>query len=182
MAWSVPLTAVSNAVLTAAQWNASVRDNLLESAPAKATTTGRLIVSSGTNTVAERAIQTARVIASQGLSSLTYANLATTGPQVASLTTGANALAFASAACTQNTNSAFALFSIAVSGATTIACTDAESFQFQPSTAATASARGTYCRHFDGTLTPGANTFTMQYRASAGSAFFESRALTMIAL
>lgn len=182
MAWSTPLTAVSNAVLTAAQWNASVRDNLLESAPAKATTTGRLIVASGTNTVAERAVTTARVATSQGTSSTTYTNLATTGPQVASLTTGTNALAFASASCSHNTNTAFALFSIAVTGASTIACTDAESFQFQPAAFSGSSSRATYCRHFDGTLTPGANTFTMQYRTSAGSAFFDSRALTMIAL
>jgi len=37
MAWFTPLAGVSTATLTAAQWNASVRDNLLETAPAKAT-------------------------------------------------------------------------------------------------------------------------------------------------
>ena len=56
MAWTTPLTAVSNTALTAAQWNASVRDNLLMTAPALATTTGRHFVSTGANTIAERAI------------------------------------------------------------------------------------------------------------------------------
>ena len=34
MAWTAPMTAVSGSVLTAAQWNTNVRDNLLETAPA----------------------------------------------------------------------------------------------------------------------------------------------------
>src|SRR5690606_12967068 len=40
MAWSAPMTAVSGSVFTAAQFNQFVRDNLNETAPARATTAG----------------------------------------------------------------------------------------------------------------------------------------------
>ena len=54
MAWTAPMTAVANAVFTAAQFNTHVRDNLLETAPAKATTTGGYFVATGTNTIVQR--------------------------------------------------------------------------------------------------------------------------------
>lgn len=47
------MTFVSNAVLTAAQLNTHLRDNLLETAPAKATAPGRFIVSTGLNSISE---------------------------------------------------------------------------------------------------------------------------------
>lgn len=56
MAWSAPITAVTNATLSAAQWNASVRDNLNETAPAKATVANRVIVTNGANTVREQSV------------------------------------------------------------------------------------------------------------------------------
>ena len=56
MVWSTPLTAVANTPLTAAQWNASVRDNFNETAPAKATVGGRIFASTGPNTIAEREV------------------------------------------------------------------------------------------------------------------------------
>ena len=36
MTWTAPMTAVAGAVYTAAQWNTSIRDNLNETAVAKA--------------------------------------------------------------------------------------------------------------------------------------------------
>ncbi|GII42264.1 hypothetical protein [Planotetraspora phitsanulokensis] len=47
MAWSAPMTAVANSIFTTAAFNQYVRDNLLETAPAKATTGSRLIVTTG---------------------------------------------------------------------------------------------------------------------------------------
>ena len=182
MAWSTPLTAVSNATLTAAQWNASVRDNLLETAPAKATATGKLIVTTGTNSVAQRTVQTVTVAASESTSSTTYTNLTTTGPTVGPLTTGTFAVAFLSAQLSQATNGVFAKAGVTVSGVSSIAASDAQSVNFQPSTAASAGMRATTCIGYEGTLTAGLNTFTMQYCASAGTATFKDRSLTVFAL
>ena len=93
MAWTTPVTAVSGALLTAAQWNASVRDNLLETAPAKATTSGRIFVSTGANAIAQREIKTEYLSASGTTTSTSFVNLTGggTGPTVA-VTTGVLAL------------------------------------------------------------------------------------------
>lgn len=56
MAWSTPITAVSGTILTAAQWNTHVRDNLLETMPAKATTADRMFVTTGPNSIAQNVI------------------------------------------------------------------------------------------------------------------------------
>lgn len=181
MAWSTPLTAVSNAVLTAAQWNASVRDNLLETAPAKATAGGKWIVSTGANTIAERTVQTVRVSAQQTTATTTFTDLTTTGPTVGPLTTGTNAIAFISALCSNSTVTAYALAGCAVTGASTIAAVDGESLEFQAATA-NQGFRGTAVCHFSGSLTPGLNAFVMKYRASAGTGSWGDRALTVMAM
>ena len=54
MAWSAPMTAVANTVFTAAQFNQHVRDNLNETAPAKATASGGYFVATGVNAIAQR--------------------------------------------------------------------------------------------------------------------------------
>jgi hypothetical protein len=52
--WSAPMTAVANSTFTAAQFNQYVRDNLNETAPAKATSAGSYFVADGVNSIAER--------------------------------------------------------------------------------------------------------------------------------
>src|SRR3546814_19340432 len=54
MAWTAPMTAVANTVFTAAQFNQHVRDNLNETAPAKATAAGGYFVATGVNAIAQR--------------------------------------------------------------------------------------------------------------------------------
>lgn len=180
MAWTTPLTAVASTALTAAQWNATVRDNLLETAPAKATTTGRIIVATGTNSVTERAVLSSNIATSQSTSSVTYANLSTPGPAV-TLTTGTNAIAFASSQMSGSTVSAFYAFGVTVSGASSIAAIDDDGFMWQ-SPSATAGIRGTVAVHYPASLTAGSNTFTMQYRASAGSGTYALRKISVIGL
>ena len=51
MAWTAPHTAVAHEPLTAAQYNATVVDNLHESALAKSQTQGTMLVSAGLNQV-----------------------------------------------------------------------------------------------------------------------------------
>lgn len=49
MAWTTPGTAVTGAVLTASFWNTHVRNNMRETAPAKVTTEGDILVATGAN-------------------------------------------------------------------------------------------------------------------------------------
>ena len=49
MAWTTPRTWTTGEIVTAAYMNTHIRDNLLETAPAKVTTTGDLIVGNGSN-------------------------------------------------------------------------------------------------------------------------------------
>lgn len=179
MAYSTPLTAVSNATLTAAQWNASVRDNMLETPAAKATTAGRIFVSTGANGIAERVIDSATVSASQTTTSTTYANLLTTGPTVP-VTTGTRALVLGAAFMSSNSIGQKSWISCAVSGATTVAANDAIGHEFQVY-GSNAEHRGTFATLFK-SLTAGSNTFTMQYRVSAGTTTYQDRELTVIAL
>lgn len=52
MAWTAPATAVANTFLTAAFWNTQVRDNLLETAPAKAAVAGDTFYATAANAIA----------------------------------------------------------------------------------------------------------------------------------
>ena len=74
------LTAVSGSVLTAAQWNTNVRDNLLQTAPALATAAGQVFVSTAANTLAARNLSSVYVGALETTTSTTFGNLSTFGP------------------------------------------------------------------------------------------------------
>lgn len=79
MAWSTPMTAVANEIFTAAQFNTFVRDNLLETAPAKATAANApsMFLNIGGNTLRERPFSTNFTDASDTTSSTTYVNIGT---------------------------------------------------------------------------------------------------------
>ncbi|MEU7170301.1 hypothetical protein ABZ949_02270 [Micromonospora tulbaghiae] len=179
MAWSVPLTAVSNSPLTAAAWNASVRDNLLETAPAKFTGAGQLFVSTGANAGAARTPASATVATNESTNSTTYTNLVTAGPQVVS-TTGTSALCFWQAQMGNSTSGSNAFMSVAVSGASTVAASDTFSSRYQ-SYGSNARHRSAAAHLFTG-LTAGSNTFTAQYRVDGGSGAFIDRSLIVIPL
>jgi ABC-type glucose/galactose transport system permease subunit len=177
MAWSTPLTAVSNSPLTAAQWNASVRDNLLETAPAKATASGRLFVSAGANSIAERQVGISSVLTSETTTSTSATNLATVGPSV-TMTTGSRVIvilgSYMSNSTVSGTNSMF----LEVSGATTLAPTDpAMAVHFRSSSAA-GEAQLSYAFPVD--LTPGTNTFTARYAVNLGTGTFGRRRLIVL--
>lgn len=177
MAWTTPLTAVSNTALTAAQWNASVRDNLLETAAAKSTTAGRIFVSNGPNTVVERAILDGVVETSQTTTSTTYVGLTTPGPSV-SLTTGALAFVFINADCANSTANIGAYASFEVSGATTSAAIDGRAVK----TESVANGAVSACRSTLFGPTPGTNVFNMMYRVLANTGTFQRRRIQVIAL
>ena len=92
MAWTAPMTFIANAAITAAQMNTYLRDNLLETMPAKATETGgAFFVTTGTNQIAERVIKSARVETNQSTTSTTFTSTTTVSPGSMPLATSAAA-------------------------------------------------------------------------------------------
>lgn len=179
MAWSTPLTAVANAALTYTQWNASVRDNLLETAPAKATASGRIFAATGVNTIAER-------IPTQGYTGTTetttttasYVNLSggATGPAV-TVTTGSAALVLFGAGMSNSGVNEENYMSITISGATTSAANDNETLRH---TSATANARLMATFAYVYPLTAGSNTFTAKYKVSGGTGSYFDRRVSVV--
>lgn len=172
MAWSTPLTAVSNTALTAAQWNATVRDNLLTTAPALATVAGSIFAATGTNAIAQRTpAAAAQTGAAETTTSTTYTGTlsggaGTAGPSI-TVTTGPKALI--SFHCRQSSSVAGTNVwtSVAVSGATTIAANDNWAISYDQ-------AGQIYhgLTYIEPSLTAGSNTFQMQYRVSGGTGTF----------
>lgn len=177
MAWTTPLTQTDNAIWTSAQWNLHVRDNLLETMAGKATTAGNWFVSTGANAIAERTISQATVATSQTTTSTSYTNLTTTGPQI-TVTTGTAALVFWYAKCSNSTSNASCSVSVAVTGATTSAAADTRRMLVDGS--GTSPIRSGSCAKI--TLTAGSNTFTMQYKVSAGTGTFVDREMLVMAM
>jgi hypothetical protein len=179
MAWSTPLTAVSNATLTAAQWNASVRDNLLMTAPALATTAGAIFAATGTNTIAQRIPDAAgqnggETTTSTGYTSTLSGGGGTAGPAV-TVTTGPKALI--SFHCRQSTSvgGTNVWTSVAISGASSIAASDNWALSYDLT--------GQLFHgltYLEENLTPGSNVFTMAYRVSGGTGTFASRRINVV--
>lgn len=179
MAWSSPLTAVSSAALTAGQWNASVRDNLLETVPAKATAAGRIFVSTGANTIAERVPTTAAVNTSESTTSATMTDLTTPGPAL-TVTTGTRAIVFLTARIRNDTATQAGIVGYTMSGATTIAATESRSLRHETN-GTTDFNRSSYAT-IDTALTAGSNTFTAKYLATGGTAEFAQREIAVVPL
>ncbi|GAA0528859.1 hypothetical protein GCM10010172_06840 [Paractinoplanes ferrugineus] len=175
MAYTTALTAVANASLTAAQWNASVRDNLAETAPAKATTAGSFFVATAANTIAERIPKAHTVGTTQNTTLTSYTNLATVGPTV-TVTSGANALIMWGAQLYSGTTGQSIYMSYAISGATSVAATDASAvvstntlnYPIQMSRVVLQS------------TTAGSNVITCQYRVDGGTGNYGQRNLNVV--
>lgn len=178
MAWTAPMTAISGSVFTAAQFNSFVRDNLNETAPAKATTEGRYFVAGGPNTISERAWDTTIINTIESTASTSYTDLTTPGPAI-TLTTGTRAFIFVTSQLVCDTSGQTARTTFEVSGATTRAATDTEALM-NLRVATGNDQRSTVVTGLGG-LTPGSNTFTMKYRTSgaSNSTFGNRRILVM---
>lgn len=173
------MTATANTAFTAAQFNTHVRDNLLETAPAKATTAGRIFVATGANSIAERAITQATVATAETTASTSYVALTTPGPAV-TVVTGTKALVIISGRLSNGTAGAAASMGYAVSGASTIAADDTKSKTVQSATASNLD-RGSWVGLEEG-LTAGSNTFTAQYRVTSGTGTFGDRRIIVVGL
>lgn len=180
MAWTSPTTFTEGAVLTAAEMNTYVRDNMLETAPAKATTAGGIFVATGANTIAERIPAGATVSNSQTtVSSESFVDLTTVGPSV-TLNTGTKAIVSIYASCQTNVDNTAAVASFAVSGATTIAAADSRGIQNDGMTAGNPLRIG--ATFFQSGLTAGSNTFTLKYRCPSATGTFSDRHIVVVPL
>lgn len=175
------MTAVANSIFTAAQFNQYVRDNLNETAPAKAVNAGGYFVATGVNAIVERTAGNDLVNASEDTASTSFTDLTTPGPAVTK-TTGTSAFVAVYGLVSNNTAGSSALMSFAVTGDTAVAASDTRSVTYQPgSVAAARSIRASAITLIDG-LTPGSNTFTAKYRVTGGTGTFNNRRIAVLPL
>lgn len=177
MAWTAPVTWVAGQIPTAAVLNAQIRDNISESMPGKASTTGSLFVGTGQNVITERYPDFARVDTFQTTTSTSYANLATVGPSV-TVTTGTSAFVFHSCNLANSVDNGNSYASWSISGATSRASLDQTAIQFDGIPANNAASGG--MMDLVTSLTPGNNTFTMQYRVASGTGSFGRRVIGVL--
>lgn len=180
MAWTAPKTFVANAILTAAELNVHLRDNLSETAPAKATTSGSMFVGNGANRIVERIPNGATVAPLEATASTTFTDLTTPGPAV-TVTTGAKAVVIMNAEF-YNVDNSYAIASVQVSGASSIAPADTRALTHRSITSGITPVIGCARVLWFSNLTPGNNVFTMKYRAFAGTSRFQNRELIVIPL
>jgi hypothetical protein len=180
MAWTAPMTFVAGTALTAAQLNTYLRDNLMETAAAKATQSSSIFVGNGPNQIVERAIQQTYITTSETTTSTSYADLATVGP-VITTTTGTSAMVFISSRMS-NAAAGAPSCTYMVSGASTIAAAASQGMVLAVDGIAAGQSVNYTKVHFINSLTPGSNTFTMQYASSASTSTFSYRQLCVIPL
>lgn len=171
------MTAVASSVFTAAQFNTFLRDNLNETAPAKAATAGAHFAVSGTNEISERLSATDVVLTSETTDSTGFDNLATVGPSV-TVETGPYALIIVRASL-ENTGAGSSRMGYEISGATSVAAADNRGVHVFG--VAGVNVGGSDVSLWTA-LTPGSNTFTAKYRVSSGTGTFSSRRLMVFPL
>lgn len=179
MVWTAPSTFVDGNVLTAGELNSFLRDNMLETMPAKATGQLRHFVADGANRIVERQIFKDYIEAKEITTSTSYTDLSTVGPKV-TVTTGTMALCSWDVSFDNNTVQTIISISVAVSGATTVAANDNQAMISRVYATALKEKRYGICEMVTG-LTPGSNTFTLKYKTSAGTAVFSKRLLVVVA-
>lgn len=180
MAWTAPMTAVDNDYFSADQYNANIRDNFLETAPAKATTSGGFFAATGTNAIAERIGATAAVAPpSESTTSTSYTNLTTPGPAV-TVTTGVLAILSYSCDMAAGAVNGYATATVEISGATTVAAGLLYAIEHQGMPTGSVNMR--LGATFLVPLTAGSNTFTMKYKSDAGSGIFSRREISVLPL
>lgn len=180
MAWSAPMTAVANTAFTAAQFNQFIRDNLLETAPAKATTPGSYFSGTGLNEIAERFGATDSVLVSESLTSDEWSDLPTPGPSV-TVETGQAALVVVHGSVANTGGNGSARMSYEVTGETEYEGADNRGIGTWGNQNTRVIASGVTWHGPDSLpLNPGQNTFTAKYRVSSGEGEFLARRIIVL--
>lgn len=178
MAWSAPMTFVDGTALAASQLNVYLRDNMMETEAAKATTFGGLFISNGPNEIVERVGGSDFISEAETTNSTGYVSLPTDGPKIV-CNTGTRAFYFMTAQISVDVANLSANMSIEVSGQTQSPAADTGSLQIDGLTIDKPMRIG-ICGFYQD-LVPGENTFTCRYKCLSGSnATFSDRALTVL--
>lgn len=188
MVWTAPMTAVSNAIFTAAQFNTNVTANLMETVPyycTSAVTNGSYFVKTGTNSIngGQRCPTTAETatLETRNTANNTYADLSTVGPTV-TVTTGTMALVIISCTLFNSALNGFSGMSFEIDTGSVLAAADTHAIVYQqPSSAGSADLQCSFSRLITG-LTPGSHQFRAKYRndAAGGTSTFSRRYLTVL--
>jgi hypothetical protein len=121
---------------------------------------------------------TAFVAANENTSSSTYTNLTTAGPAV-TVTTGTKALVIISSEFQNGAATFTGFMSVDISGATTVAATDAKAIKIFLASSSNTQQTLTQAIIYTG-LTAGSNTFTAKYRAAASTAYYTNRYISVV--
>lgn len=180
MAWSAPMTAVANTAFTAAQFNTYIRDNLLETAPAKATGEGSWFVGNGPNQIVERFWSVDEVSATATTTSTSYTDLASSSGPSVTCATSSRALVILTGNLTTNVKAEYAVMSFAVSGDSTVAAADTNALHIESAVDGDGTNMQASVVVPLSTLTPGNNTFTCKYRVTDGTGTFNHRRILVL--
>lgn len=180
MAWTAPKTFADGNALTADDLNIYLRDNLMETMTAKATTQGAMFFSTDVNTWTERYPNYQRVNTTLSTTSATYVDLG--GPEV-DVVTGTDAWVLMTCQIGNTTANSATYVSYNVNGASSIASAYSQGIRLDGYVASTGD-NYIGCMMFDlrSDLTPGLNTFKMTYRVDAGTGVFSYSNLAVIPL
>jgi len=151
--------------------------DLNETAPAKASASGGIFVTTAGNTIAERLPTVDTVVTSQTTTSATYVDLTTVGPQVV-VTLSSRALIGTYVRASHATTGQSVYMGYAISGATTLAADDTRAFSYLSATGTQTHRASMILLHTG--LTAGSNTFTAKYRVDSGTGTFADRRLFVI--
>lgn len=177
MTWTSPMTAVDNSGFTASLYNANIRDNLLLTAPAKATTASRVFNVTAANQIHQTEIAAHEVTTSQSTTSGTYTNLTTTGPTVTVNIVGQQAMVWFTCQLDQDTTDMQAAAAIEVSGASSYVADNARCCVTRDGMPSGNPIQLMASYLFD-PLSEGSTTFTAKYRTGGlGTATFSNRRL-----
>jgi hypothetical protein len=121
----------------------------------------------------------ASVATAQTTASLTYVDLATVGPQVSVTSVGTRALILFGARLRNASAAAGTGCTVAITGATTLAAADANGAMWTDFV--NAGYDDEKMQFMFVTINPGLNTYTMKYRASAGTAQYSVRRMYVFA-
>ena len=179
MAWSAPKTWVASEDVDFTEFNTEIRDNFNETAPGIASAAGRLIVTDALNSIVERIPGGNAVATAETTTSVSFTDLATSGP-AKTVITGTAAFVIVTAQIPNNTAGGVSFMGFAVSSATTITPADSRALFFE-SNAAGDRMRASAVIYLD-TLTAGSNAFTAKYKVSAGTGTFAVRDISIIPL
>lgn len=182
MAWTAPMTFVANTVLTAAQLNTHLRDNLLETAPAKATTQGGFFVATGGHAIAQRMFLNNVVSGDFATTSTSWVDGNPPGPTI-TMETGERAfLAFGCRGYSTDSLNDIGSMGIEVSGATSQAASTATAYRWSGALASPSRQSQASQSIVFADLTPGINTFTVKYQSSGGDCHFVNRRLMVLGM